>query len=225
VAPEQILPVPSPDPGAVSESVLDRAKGSIVKIVGDAAECGRGQEGSGVVVAPQRVVTNAHVVAGVDTPTVQVGGTGERRAARVVLFDPQKDIAVLAVPGLRATPLRLAPSDLVHGDDAVVAGFPRNGPFAAGAARVRAVLSAVGEDIYGKPGVTREVYSLYANVQQGNSGGPLLNTSGHVAGIVFAKSLDDPLTGYALTVKEIAGDVKAGINTESSVSTGGCAAG
>src|SRR5207237_1191643 len=143
----------------------------------------------------------------------------------VVLFDPQKDVAVLAVPGLRATPLQLAGGDIVRGDDAVVAGFPRNGPFSAGAARVRAVTPAVGEDIYGKPGVEREVYSLYANVQQGNSGGPLLDTSGHVVGIVFAKSLDDPSTGYALTIKEVRGDIRAGTSAESAVSTGGCAAG
>ena len=225
VAPEQILPVPSPDPGAVPAAVLERAKRSIVKIVGDAPECRRGQEGSGAVVGPQRVVTNAHVVAGVDAPTVQVGGTGEPLPARVVLFDPQKDVAILAVPGLRATPLPIAAADLGRGDDAVVAGFPRNGPFSAGAARVRTVTPAVGEDIYGKPGVEREVYSLYANVQQGNSGGPLLDTSGRVVGIVFAKSLDDPSTGYALTVNEVAGDIRAGMNPESAVSTGGCAAG
>ncbi len=152
-----------------------------MKIVGDAEACGRGQEGSGSVVGPQRVVTNAHVVAGVDAPTVQVSGVGERLPARVVLFDPQKDVAVLAVPNLTAPALPLASRDLQHGDDAVVAGFPKNGPFSAGAARVRNVLSAVGEDIYGKPGVTREVYSLYANVQQGNSGGPLLDTSGRIS--------------------------------------------
>jgi S1-C subfamily serine protease len=225
VAPEQILPVRTPDRDAVPTAVLEQAKRGIVKIVGDAAACGRGQEGSGAVITAQRVVTNAHVVAGVDAPTVQVAGTGDRLPARVVLFDPRKDIAVLAVPGLRTTPLPLAQRDLAHGEDAVVAGFPRNGPFSAGPARVRAVISAVGEDIYGGQGVTREVYSLYANVQQGNSGGPLLDTSGHVAGIVFAKSLDDLSTGYALTIKEVSGDIKAGIDAEKSVSTGGCAAG
>jgi S1-C subfamily serine protease len=225
VAPEQILPVPSPDPDAVSDAVLQRARRSIVKIVGDAEACGRGQEGSGSVVGPERVVTNAHVVAGVDAPTVQVSGVGERFPARVVLFDPQKDVAVLAVPNLTAPALPLASRDLQHGDDAVVAGFPKNGPFSAGAARVRNVLSAVGEDIYGKPGVTREVYSLYANVQQGNSGGPLLDTSGRITGIVFAKSLDDASTGYALTIKEVSGDIQAGIDATSKVSSGGCAAG
>lgn len=225
VAPEQILPVPAPDPGTVSRKVLARAAQSIVKIVGDAPACGRGQEGSGTVVAPQRVLTNAHVVAGVAAPTVQVGGEGPRLRARVVLFDPQRDVAVLAVPDLHAPALPLARVDLGHGDDAVVAGFPKNGPFAAGAARVRDVLTAVGEDIYGKPGVTREVYSLYANVQQGNSGGPLLDTGGHVVGMVFAKSLDDPSTGYALTIKEIASDVRAGESAQQRVSSGGCAAG
>lgn len=225
VAPEQILPVPAPDPGTVSRKVLARAAQSIVKIVGDAPACGRGQEGSGMVVAPQRVVTNAHVVAGVPAPTVQVTGNGPRLRARVVLFDPQRDIAVLAVPDLRAPVLPLAGADLGHGDDAVVAGFPKNGPFAAGPARVRSVLTAVGEDIYGKPGVTREVYSLYANVQQGNSGGPLLDTGGHVVGMVFAKSLDDPSTGYALTIKEIGSDIRVGESAQQRVSSGGCAAG
>jgi S1-C subfamily serine protease len=225
VAPESIRQVDSPDPNAVPRSVIDRAERSIVKIVGDAAACGRGQEGSGAVIAPQHVVTNAHVVAGVDAPTVQVGGAGDRLRARVVLFDPQRDLAVLYVPDLDAPSLRLAAGNLDHGDDAVVAGFPRNGPFSAGAARVRNVLDALGEDIYGKPGVTRQVYSLYANVQQGNSGGPLLDTSGRIAGIVFAKSLDDPLTGYALTLEEISGDIAAGRDATQAVDTGGCAAG
>jgi S1-C subfamily serine protease len=225
VAPEDILPVPTPDPGAVPGKVLDRVARSVVKIVGDAPTCGRGQEGSGVIVGPEHVMTNAHVVAGVPAPTVQVGGVGAKLAARIVLFDPQRDIAVLAVPGLRAPSLPLAPANLQHGDDSVVAGFPRNGPFAAGAARVRQVLTAVGEDIYGKPGVTRQVYSLYANVQQGNSGGPLLDTKGAIVGLVFAKSLDDPSTGYALTIEEIDSDIQAGRTADARVSSGGCAAG
>jgi S1-C subfamily serine protease len=221
VAPEQIVSVAPPDPGTVSSRVLARVERSVVKIVGDAAACDRGQEGSGAVVAPQRVVTNAHVVAGVVAPTVQVGGQGPRLPARVVLFDPQRDIAVLAVPDLQAPALPVAGRDLERG----AAGFPRNGPFVAGAARVRSVLTAVGEDIYGKPGVEREVYSLYANVQQGNSGGPLLDPGGTVVGLVFAKSLDDASTGYALTVQEIGSDIRAGESAVAAVSSGGCAAG
>jgi S1-C subfamily serine protease len=225
VAPEQILPVPSPDPSAVSPAVLRRAERSVVKIVGDAEECGRGQEGSGVVVAPGRVATNAHVVAGVTAPTVQVGGVGAKLPARVVLFDAHKDLAVLAVDDLTAPALLLARDDLDHGADALVAGFPRNGAFSAGPARVRAVLQATGEDIYGKAGVQREVYSLYAKVEPGNSGGPLIGVDGTVAGIVFAKSLDDPTTGYALTIREVAGDIRAGIAADAAVPSGGCTSG
>jgi S1-C subfamily serine protease len=210
VAPEQILPVPSPDRNAISAEVVGRAERSIVKIMGDAEQCGRGQEGSGVVVGPQRVATNAHVVAGVSAPTVQVGGVGPKLSARVVLFDPERDLAVLAVPELTAPALPLAAGDLGHGDDAVVAGFPHNGPLLATAARVRAVLQATGEDIYGKAGVQRGVYSLYAKVEPGNSGGPLISGDGKLAGIVFAKSLDDSATGYALTISEVKGDIGAG---------------
>ncbi len=222
VAPEQILPVPSPNPDAISDTVVARTRRSIVKIVGDADACGRGQEGTGVVIGPQRVATNAHVVAGVDAPTVQVNGAGEKLAAQVVLFDPQRDFAVLAVPDLTAPAMPLARADLGHGDDALVAGFPRNGGFKAGSARVRAVLQATGEDIYGKAGVQREVYSLYADVQPGNSGGPLVSVDGRLAGVVFAKSLDDAATGYALTIREVTGDIRAGLSATARVSSGGC---
>ncbi len=90
---------------------------------------------------------------------------------------------------------------------------------------MRAVLQATGEDIYGKAGVQREVYSLYARVEPGNSGGPLVGVDGSVAGIVFAKSLDDPTTGYALTIREIASDIRAGIAADGKASSGGCTSG
>ncbi len=224
VGPERILPVAPPNPGAMNPAVLKRAAAGIVKITGDARACGRGQEGSGFVVAPNRVATNAHVVAGVRSPSVQVSGVGRLYPARVVLFDPKRDVAILAVSGLPATPLALG-TDLRSSDDAVVAGFPRNGAFTAGPARVRSVLKASGEDIYGKPGVVREVYQLYAEVEPGNSGGPMLAVNGSVAGIVFAKSLDDSTTGYALTMSEVRSDITAGIAASTRVATGGCAVG
>jgi S1-C subfamily serine protease len=224
VAPERILPVAPPDAGAMPSSVLSQARRSIVKITGEARSCSRGQEGSGFVFATERVATNAHVVAGVRTPSVQAGGVGRRYEARVVLFDPKRDIAVLAVPGLKLPALRVG-HNLGGGDAAVVAGFPRNGPFAASPARVRTVVQASGEDIYGKPGVARQVYSLYAEVEPGNSGGPLLAVDGALAGIVFAKSLDDSSTGYALTLEESRSDLAAGGRATSRVSTGGCAVG
>lgn len=199
---EEILPVDPPDP-AVTDPVARAAAAGVVKVTGAAPSCGRGQEGSGFVVAPQRVVTNAHVVAGVPEPAVQVTGTGPRLDARVVVFDPERDLAVLAVPDLGSEPLPLGP-ELARGDSAVVLGFPLDGPYDAQAARVRQVLTAQGEDIYGDPGVVREVYSLATRVEPGNSGGPVLDADGAVVGVVFARSLDDSGTGYALTLDEAA---------------------
>jgi S1-C subfamily serine protease len=218
---ENIAPVSAPDPQVVSTAAVLKAKQSVVKITGEASSCGRGQEGSGVIIAPQRVITNAHVVAGVKNPRVQVGGTGELYRAKVVSFDPRRDLAVLRVPKLRTAPLATG-TDLRRGDLAVVAGFPNDGPFHASAARVRSIVRAGGEDIYGRPGVVREVYSLYVNVQPGNSGGPVLNSSGQIVGIVFAKSLDDPTTGYALTLDESKAIIEAGSGLKTQVSTGGC---
>lgn len=224
VGPERILPVAPPDAGAMPDQVLSRAQLSVVKITGEARSCSRGQEGSGFVIAAERVATNAHVVAGVRSPSVQVDGVGRRYSARVVMFDPRRDIAVLAVPGLDAPALQLG-RNLGNGADAVVVGFPRNGPFTSSPARVRSVIEASGEDIYGQPGAARQVYSLFAEVEPGNSGGPLLAVDGSLAGIVFAKSLDDPQTGYALTMDESRADLVAGINATNRVSTGGCAIG
>jgi S1-C subfamily serine protease len=224
VAPEQIVPVPNPNPSAMPRNVLMAAARSIVKVTGEAEACNRSVEGSGAVVGPQRVVTNAHVVAGMKRPTVQVGGVGTRYSARVVLFDVKRDVAVLSVPRLNAPALQWG-SNLPRGADAVVAGFPRNGGFTSGAARVRSVLNATGSDIYGRPGALRQVYQLYAKVEPGNSGGPLLGVDGTLSGIVFAKSLDDGSTGYALTLDEARSDLTTAVHASAVVSTGACAAG
>jgi len=201
-----------------------RAATSIVKITGVASSCNRDQEGSGWVVAPERVVTNAHVVAGTSTESVRIDGVGRSYDARVVVFDPRRDLAVLSVPGLPAPVSRLG-ANLQRAAGAVVAGFPLDGPYRLDTARVRDVLTATGADIYGNPGVVRQVYSLYARVQPGNSGGPLLSPSGAVVGIVFARSLDDDKTGYALTLDEARPVLEAASSSGSPVSTGGCVAG
>jgi S1-C subfamily serine protease len=220
IAPEQILPIDPPDP-LVADPAARAAAGGVVKIRGVADDCSRGQEGSGFVVAPERVVTNAHVVAGVEEPSVQVTGQGQGLLGSVVLFDPQRDLAVIAVPGLPAPPLALA-QDLARGDSAVVAGFPLDGPYSWSPARVREVLDARGEDIYGAPGVVREVYSLYTRIEPGNSGGPVLDAAGAVVGVVFARSLDDRSTGYALTLAESAPVLQAAATASAPVDTGPC---
>jgi len=202
----------------------DRAAGAgVVRVSGEAEACGRGQEGTGFVVAPGRVVTNAHVVAGMSEPQVQAGGAGRWLPGRVVVFDAARDLAVLDVPDLPARPLALG-ADRVRGDDVVVAGFPLNGPYVLSPGRVRDVLPALGEDIYAAEAVTRQVYSLHADVRPGNSGGPVLDPSGAVVGVVFARSLDDPSTGYALTLAEAAPVLQAAATASEEVPTGACAA-
>ncbi|UWE13178.1 MarP family serine protease [Actinacidiphila bryophytorum] len=220
---EPITSVPAPDPALVNSPVVENAKRSIVKVVGTAPGCGKVLEGSGFVFAKDRVMTNAHVVGGVSEPTVQVGGKGKLHDARVVLYDWQRDIAVLDVPGLDAPELHFATTDERSRDDAIVAGFPENGAFDVRAARVRDRIQANGPDIYHRGTVHRDVYSLYATVRQGNSGGPLLTTDGKVAGVVFAKSLDDSNTGYALTADEVAPDAAAGRTADHRVDSQSCA--
>ena len=224
LSPEPIAPVQPPDDSPSASAAVRSAGASMVKITGVAQACNRGQEGSGWVIAPGRVVTNAHVVAGMETPAVRVRGVGPAYDATVVAFDPQRDLAVLDVPGLEAPALRLGPP-LTANDNAVVAGFPLDGPYRLDSARVRRIIDATGSDIYGQPGIDREIYSLYARVEPGNSGGPLLSTAGQVVGIVFAKSLDDDSTGYALTLSEAKPVLDAAASASRPVTTGACSAG
>jgi S1-C subfamily serine protease len=221
---EPIAPIAPPDRQLALDPGVARAGESIVKITGVASSCNREQEGSGWVVAPERVVTNAHVVAGTTSERVRIQGAGRFYDARVVVFDSKRDLAVLSVPGLPAPASTLGP-DLRRSGGAIVAGFPLNGPYRLDPARVRDVLRATGSDIYGSPGVVREVYSLYARIQPGNSGGPLLSPNGAVVGIVFARSLDDDRTGYALTLDEARPVLDAADNAFSPVSTGECVTG
>ncbi|WP_406410630.1 MarP family serine protease [Streptomyces halstedii] len=222
---EPITEVRPPDPALAGSPVAARAKKSIVKVVGTAPGCGKVLEGTGFVFSDRRVMTNAHVVGGVDEPTVQIGGEGRLYDAKVVLYDWQRDIAVLDVPDLDAKPLRFtdADDDAESGDSAIVAGFPENGAYDVRSARIRGRIDADGPDIYHRGTVRRDVYSLFATVRQGNSGGPLLTPEGKVYGVVFAKSLDDPDTGYALTADEIRQDIDLGKSAAQQVDSQGCA--
>ena len=219
---ERIRPVDPPDPEVADSAAIRAARSSVVQITGTAEDCDRRLEGSGFVYAPRHVMTNAHVVAGVRNPSVRIGGAGERYDARVIVYDPRRDLAVLHVPGLPAPALDFAGA-ASRGDQGVVAGFPEGGPYQLEAARVRETIDARGPDIYHQRQVTREVYSLFADVQPGNSGGPLLSLEGDVYGVIFAKSLDDPATGYALTADEAAPVARAGRAADNAVSTGSCA--
>ncbi|AWK12976.1 serine protease [Streptomyces spongiicola] len=220
---EPITEVRPPDPALVDSPVAARAQRSIVKVVGTAQSCNKVLEGTGFVFSERRVMTNAHVVGGVDEPTVQIGGEGRRYDAKVVLYDWQRDIAVLDVPDLKAPPLRFSDEDARSGDSAIVAGFPENGSYDVRSARVRGRIEAEGRDIYRRGDVRRDVYSLFTTVRQGNSGGPLLTADGDVYGVIFARSLDDADTGYALTADEIRDDIRLGRTADQEVDSQGCA--
>lgn len=219
---DPIIPVPEPDPALLKIPAVRASINSLVKVEGIARECSTQVDGSGFVFAKDHVMTNAHVVAGINDPVVMVRGVGRRYAARVVYFDPRVDVAVLLVPGLDAPALSFAP-DAHRGDPAVIAGFPGGGGLTATAARVRGTIIARGTDIYGYGTVTREIYSVRGTVLPGNSGGPLLAADGRVYGVVFAAAIDDPETGYALTRREVSAAVRTGATARAAVGTGSCA--
>jgi S1-C subfamily serine protease len=220
---ENVTNVSPPDASVITNptKAVQDAKASIVKVFGSAPSCGKDIEGSGFVFAPGKVMTNAHVVGGTQQISVRQP-SGKSYPATVVLFDPQRDVAVLDVPSLKAAPLPFAYGGK-SGDDAIVVGYPQNGPYTPVAARIRQEITATGANIYNNGNVRRDVFSLYATVLQGNSGGPLLSPDGKVYGVVFAKSLEDQHTGYALTSEEVKSDMTAGMATDKAVRTGACA--
>jgi S1-C subfamily serine protease len=214
----RIRAVPPPDPAVLNSAAVRRDRASIVKLQG-LTHCRTSLEGSGFVYAPEHVMTNAHVVAGVTDLHVLAGN--ERLTAHVVLYDPNRDIAVIYVPGLSARALSFA-GHAQDGADAVVAGYPENGPFTANAARVRSTEETTSANIYQHGHVTRQIYAIRAAVRPGNSGGPLLATTGGVYGVVFAASTDNADTGYVLTASEVSSDARNGQGATRSVSTQGC---
>jgi S1-C subfamily serine protease len=216
---EDIKPVGPPDTATLASAGVRKASGSVVKILGQAS-CQRGIEGSGFVFSRGRVMTNAHVVAGVSNPFVIVDG--RRTPARVVLFDRKLDVAVLAVDRPDLKPLAFDRSGRA-GESAAILGFPENGPFDARAARIRSEMRLRSPDIYDRGQVVRETFSVRGLVRSGNSGGPLVSEDGDVLGVIFAASVSDDSTGYALTATQVADDARAGIAATSQVSTGGCA--
>ncbi|WP_328366029.1 MarP family serine protease [Streptomyces sp. NBC_00457] len=214
---ESTAQVAEPSGDSVTASATNAAKLSTVKVEGVAGTQGR--EGSGFVYADEHVMTNAHVVAGIDDPSVRVGGVGRSYESRVVLFDPEKDVAVLYVPDLRAPVLRFD-DEAARGDAAVVAGYPEGGDLNLQAATVANRVRATGQNIYNNDTVTREIYSVRSTVRPGNSGGPLLTTDGRVYGVVFARSTSDAQTGYVLTADEVAEDARRAADATAAVDTG-----
>jgi S1-C subfamily serine protease len=221
LTPTRARDVPAPDPALAGSPVVAQAHNSVVKVTGNAPTCRRRIEGSGFVYAPNRVMTNAHVVAGTrGNLNVEVGD--QNRPGRVVLYDPSKDLAVIYVPGLTAPAMEWAPNLAETGADAIVLGYPLDGDFTPVSARIRDVSKVKGPDIYESQTVVREVYTIRSTVQSGNSGGPLLDIQGHLLGVIFAAALDDPETGFALTQTEARPVADAGAALTEPVNTGDC---
>jgi S1-C subfamily serine protease len=214
--------VDPPDSALQASPVVQQARSSVLKIRGRASSCGRALEGSGFVIAPQRVLTNAHVVAGTDEVGVEVAD--DLLSGRVVLYDPDTDIAVIAVPRLDAPPLRFSQADALSGASALVLGYPLDGPYQASEARVRERINLRGPDIYDSHTVQRDVYTVRAVVRSGNSGGPMVDPQGRVLGVVFGAAVDDDDTGFVLTADEVADEVTAAPGLADEVYTGDCAA-
>lgn len=206
---------------ALDDPELQAAASSVARISGTAYACGVSLTGSGFVAAPGLVVTNAHVVAGVDAPVVELPG-GRATEGRIVLFDPTVDLAVIAIGGVDATPLVIAPT-APAGTQAAVQGYPHGGPFTSTTAAILSVATVPVPDIYDAASAPREIYVLEADVQPGNSGGPLLDGDGEVLGVVFARGTGtDEVRGYAITTDELT-PVLGSVTADSpSVSSGTC---
>jgi len=204
----------------LADPALDQAARSVARISGTAYACGTSSTGSGFVVADDRVVTNAHVVAGVDRPVVELPGQGAREG-RVVYFDPADDLAVIAVDGLGAAPLPIVPT-LEVGTVAVVQGYPYGGPLTSGGAQVLAVQTATVPSVGGGAS-EREIYALAARVRPGNSGGPVLTTDGRAAGVVFARAESEPDLGFAMTTSELLPVAAQAAGFVDAVASGACA--
>jgi S1-C subfamily serine protease len=219
---ERILAIPAPDPAVTGDRGVQSAAGSVVRVQGVAPSCQRLIEGSGFVISPDHVLTNAHVVAGVTTHQIVTTVNGTIYTATVVYYDPQVDVAILYVPGLNVTPLHFAgPAN--PGDNAVVAGYPLDATnLHLVPARIGGIQNAQGPNIYETSTVTRQIYEIRAVVKSGNSGGPLLSPQGTVDGVVFAAAVGESDTGFALTAAEVSADASAGEQLTSAVSTGAC---
>jgi len=216
---ERIVEVSPADRQVLRDPDIQRASRSVFKIR-SSNRCGAGVEGTGFLYAPGKLMTNAHVVAGVTEPLVQVGDKTVR--GTVVHYNSDVDVAVVDVPGLDGPVVRF---DLggKEGQQGAVLGFPQDGPFDAQQARIRSNQRLRSPDIYGNGVVTRRVFALRGLIRPGNSGGPLVSTEGRVLGVVFAASVSDRQTGYALTSDQVRRAAARGLEGEKRVSSGNCA--
>jgi S1-C subfamily serine protease len=218
-APERIVEVgPGPRRLLTDPDVQDAAP-AVLKVRGE-NDCGSGVEGTGFVYSAGRLMTNAHVVAGVDAPEVVVNGSSVQ--AEVVYYNPDLDVAVLELDTSGVPSLEFD-REAKQADGVAILGYPQDGPFNVQPGRIRAEQRLRSPNIYGDGTVIREVFSLRGLVRPGNSGGPIVSSAGDVVGVVFAASVTDRDTGYAITADQVGRSATIGISNDSPVSTGDCA--
>jgi hypothetical protein len=181
--------VAPPDSRIARDPDVRRAGDSVVRVLGTA--CGLGVQGSGWVAGDGVVVTNAHVVAGQDDTTVQLGGEGDRLDAQAIWFDARDDLAVLRVPGAFGAPALAMDEGAREGTSAAILGFPENGPYDVRPGRLGATSTVVTQDAYGRGPVRRSITSLRGQVRSGNSGGPVVDAQGRVVATIFAAAVSD----------------------------------
>jgi S1-C subfamily serine protease len=215
---EPVAPSQLPLPASVNTPGIQAAASETLKIRG--LGCGGIVFGSGFPVGPGMVLTNAHVVAGTQGTTV-VNPTGRSLAARVIVFDPERDVAILYVPRLALVPLSQASAH--QGTQGAAIGYPGGGPEQVKPAVVNGQVKAEGRDIYGQNLVVRSIWIMQAEVQPGNSGGPLVDLDGNVVGVIFAASTSQPGQAYALTDAEVQADIDKAQGRTDAVPIGPCA--
>ncbi len=207
--------VAPPDPALLASPGVKAARNSVFRVTGSA--CGLGVSGSGWAAAPNLVVTNAHVVAGMKDPRVD-RRDGEYRDAVVVAFDARDDIAVLRVAGLGAEPLQ--PVDPVAGQAVAILGYPESGPFTAAAGRIGQTSFVITDDAYGRGPIRRQITTLRGEIRHGNSGGPAVDLRGRVHTTIFASRVGVESQGYGVPT-ELVREELAGAGARE-VSTGPC---
>lgn len=215
--PSPTTQVTVPDLGSFN-TVVASSRASVVKVAGTG--CGGIVEGSGFVIAPGEVATNAHVVAGIRSPKI-IDENGVHNT-QVMWFDPDIDLAVLKTTNLAGKPLAITSAEQANGTPGVVLGYPGGGNFTAESMAIIDRFTALGRNIYGQGTTTRDVYSLQAHIIPGNSGGPVIGADGQVLGIVFATSTTYNNVGYALTGHQVAGELATAEHSTTVRSTGEC---
>jgi S1-C subfamily serine protease len=213
----------APTPAVSSDDVVAEAQPSVVKVHGEADSCYKFLEGSGFVVAPHKVMTNAHVVAGAETFSVDAGD--DSYDAQVISYDPQADISILDVPDLPAQPLKFAEYTAGTGIDVLVLGYPGAASFTVSPAKIREVTEIIGPDIYNATSVTRQVYILSASLlEAGSSGSAVVDLYGRVLGVYFGAESHNSTTGFAMTAAQVAPQM-AKVGGAQAVGTGACVIG